>query len=565
VWKGDASMKTVDSLFKNIYEAFSNTGLMNTKILNFSQSFNHLNNFILDNFEVCHSEFYYFNYRNEKFISLISKEPMLDSFSANINQNINLLNTINNNISLSDNEEIFPIFVNDRLWGIYHVTAKHGFTSTLRVIFKKMISVIGDIVKPLSFNLHVSNLLSLDFDINKILPICCKFIQAEASSVWVKQNIGEFYECKSQHNRPSLSNNELVAKNDHLKSLDIDGQYLSEIMGEGNHFDEEWFMQSRNEDLRTRGFKTITVIPIKNETDVVASISFYSKSNKMHDKAWEQAINVISGIIKLLVLSFYKKLEEASVIRSSIIHETKNTLPLVEGATSEIYDIARKTIKANESQFSLITTHMNEFKHHIKEISGYMGERDNEKNFIENAYFNAQIGNVTNVDIIKFIKYHTNPQQKMLRKNGLRLIWKQGRPTFFKWRANRSDINHILVNLLVNAIKYNSTDTHKEILLSVDQATSYSRFSIQNVGRPIDEEEWDKIWRYGFRGSNSLKTNIRGNGLGLYYVRKIAEAYGWNTGRHQRPLASSKVNNDLVWHEFYIGVPSSTFTLGNER
>lgn len=565
MWKGDASMKTVDSLFKNIYEAFSNTGLMNTKILNFSQSFNHLNNFILDNFEVCHSEFYYFNYRNEKFISLISKEPMLDSFSANINQNINLLNTINNNISLSDNEEIFPIFVNDRLWGIYHVTAKHGFTSTLRVIFKKMISVIGDIVKPLSFNLHVSNLLSLDFDINKILPICCKFIQAEASSVWVKQNIGEFYECKSQHNRPSLSNNELVAKNDHLKSLDIDGQYLSEIMGEGNHFDEEWFMQSRNEDLRTRGFKTITVIPIKNETDVVASISFYSKSNKMHDKAWEQAINVISGIIKLLVLSFYKKLEEASVIRSSIIHETKNTLPLVEGATSEIYDIARKTIKANESQFSLITTHMNEFKHHIKEISGYMGERDNEKNFIENAYFNAQIGNVTNVDIIKFIKYHTNPQQKMLRKNGLRLIWKQGRPTFFKWRANRSDINHILVNLLVNAIKYNSTDTHKEILLSVDQATSYSRFSIQNVGRPIDEEEWDKIWRYGFRGSNSLKTNIRGNGLGLYYVRKIAEAYGWNTGRHQRPLASSKVNNDLVWHEFYIGVPSSTFTLGNER
>lgn len=80
-------------------------------------------------------------------------------------------------------------------------------------------------------------------------------------------------------------------------------------------------------------------------------------------------------------------------------------------------------------------------------------------------------------------------------------------------------LNHILVNLMSNALKY--SDEGQEVVLELEQDGETVIFNIMDKGIGIPEQEQQHLFERFFRAENV--TNIQGTGLGLHIVKQYVE------------------------------------------
>lgn len=83
-------------------------------------------------------------------------------------------------------------------------------------------------------------------------------------------------------------------------------------------------------------------------------------------------------------------------------------------------------------------------------------------------------------------------------------------------------IRNALLNLLTNAIKY--TPTKGKIKLAIKRSGQEIIIIVQDNGYGIPKKEQDKVFNKLYRGTNVIKFETDGNGLGLYLVKNIIEA-----------------------------------------
>lgn len=79
-------------------------------------------------------------------------------------------------------------------------------------------------------------------------------------------------------------------------------------------------------------------------------------------------------------------------------------------------------------------------------------------------------------------------------------------------------------NLLENAVKY--TLTGGKIIISLKKKEKEVEFSIKDTGIGIPQAEQPRVFTKFFRGSNALKIETEGSGLGLFITKNIIEAHG---------------------------------------
>ncbi|GIW37851.1 MAG: two-component sensor histidine kinase [Meiothermus sp.] len=86
-------------------------------------------------------------------------------------------------------------------------------------------------------------------------------------------------------------------------------------------------------------------------------------------------------------------------------------------------------------------------------------------------------------------------------------------------RANPDAVYQALLNLLDNALKYG---TGAEIVVVSGQNADGVWLEVRNQGQPL--EEFEKLFQAGQRGVHAA--NVRGTGLGLALVRRLAAGWG---------------------------------------
>jgi signal transduction histidine kinase len=89
--------------------------------------------------------------------------------------------------------------------------------------------------------------------------------------------------------------------------------------------------------------------------------------------------------------------------------------------------------------------------------------------------------------------------------------------------ADRNRISQVLINLIVNAIKY-SPQAHK-VLISVTKNKRNMRVSVQDFGMGIARSDRERIFDRFFQASNKLKQTYPGLGLGLYITSEIVRQH----------------------------------------
>jgi len=90
-------------------------------------------------------------------------------------------------------------------------------------------------------------------------------------------------------------------------------------------------------------------------------------------------------------------------------------------------------------------------------------------------------------------------------------------------RADEVHISNVLYNLIDNAIKY-CTET-PNIKIRTKNENKFLRIDIEDNGIGIKREDLDQIFEKFFRVHTGNRHDVKGFGLGLYYVKLILEAH----------------------------------------
>ncbi len=91
----------------------------------------------------------------------------------------------------------------------------------------------------------------------------------------------------------------------------------------------------------------------------------------------------------------------------------------------------------------------------------------------------------------------------------------------FLW-LDAARFNHVLDNLLMNALKY----SQDEVLVNLSSGGANAAIAIQDRGIGIPQPELGAVFARFGRASNARRKGISGSGVGLYVSRKIVEVHG---------------------------------------
>jgi len=91
--------------------------------------------------------------------------------------------------------------------------------------------------------------------------------------------------------------------------------------------------------------------------------------------------------------------------------------------------------------------------------------------------------------------------------------------------ADPFHLENILYSLVDNAIKY--CREQPDIRIGLRQGGRYAHLYIADNGIGIPREQQKRIFHKFYRVPTGNIHNVKGFGLGLYYVRKICQAHGW--------------------------------------
>ncbi len=124
-------------------------------------------------------------------------------------------------------------------------------------------------------------------------------------------------------------------------------------------------------------------------------------------------------------------------------------------------------------------------------------------------------------------------QKQLVDAAGLNLIFASN-PTNPLVRCDTNQIQHCLINLIVNSINY-TPEGQIEVCIKLDETYRRVCLAVSDTGTGIDPDDLPYLFDRFYRGRKIGQSNIPGSGLGLALVKEIAELHGGSVEAENRP------------------------------
>lgn len=221
-----------------------------------------------------------------------------------------------------------------------------------------------------------------------------------------------------------------------------------------------------------------------------------------------------------------------------------------EGSVLVFYDITElRRLEKIRQDFVANVSH--ELRTPIASIKGYaetllngaLDDKENARDFIEIIYSDSdRLANLIN-DILDLSKIESGQLKLIMKpisiipvvKKVVKLLDKQARSkgikvevnipkTISKVIADKERMSQVILNLLDNAIKYNTLNG--SIIISFKENEKIIKLSMADTGPGIPEKDIDRVFERFYRVDKARSCELGGTGLGLSIVRHIVEAHG---------------------------------------
>ncbi len=285
---------------------------------------------------------------------------------------------------------------------------------------------------------------------------------------------------------------------------------------------------------------------LKIKTDEITGKSFSELTQYSNFKPF---IDLLGREIKGI---FRKELS----IKENLILET-STVSMISGEEKLgtlviLHDVTReKTIEKLKTEFVSLAAHqlrtpLSAIKWTLRMIlSGDLGEINQEqKEFIEKADINNErmivlINDLLNVTRIEEGRYvfklvpcqygeildsAINNLKEKIAHRKVKLELKTPDKKDLLINVDKEKMIMVIQNLIENAINFSPPGSTVKVMLSFDE--SDMTFSVKDFGIGMPVNQQSRIFTKFFRGSNAMKIDVGGTGLGLFIAKNIIEGHG---------------------------------------
>ena len=228
-----------------------------------------------------------------------------------------------------------------------------------------------------------------------------------------------------------------------------------------------------------------------------------------------------SGLIVLLLgLAFYflirtiirqRTLDEMkSDFTNNITHELKTPIAVAYAANDALLNFGGQTDEAKQRHYLTLC------RQQLERLSG-MVEQILSMSMERRRQFKLNIEPINLSELLQPVI-----EQQRLKANKPVTITTHIEPEDLTVQADRAHLSNILNNLIDNAIKYSPNEAHVEI------DASSTAISVSDHGMGIAADKLPHIYDKFYRVPTGDLHDVKGYGLGLFYVKTMIEKHGWS-------------------------------------
>lgn len=238
-------------------------------------------------------------------------------------------------------------------------------------------------------------------------------------------------------------------------------------------------------------------------------------------------INELSDTLNQTRLELSKINETRRDLLLNVSHDLKTPLTMIQAYAEMARDLNKNDEEKRTENLNVIideSMRLNELVNNILELSKSEANLDNLK--------------IEEFNLTKEIRVILDRFSYLREKENYNFIFDVEKDYLIK--ADKTKIDQVIYNLLINAINYTGDD--KKVIISIEEYKKYLRVKITDTGKGIKKEELDKIWDKYYSNEKNHKRNKIGTGLGLSIVKNILIKHKFKYG------VTSKVNKGTTFY-----------------
>lgn len=214
---------------------------------------------------------------------------------------------------------------------------------------------------------------------------------------------------------------------------------------------------------------------------------------------------LISTIIKQRTLD-----EMKTDFTNNITHELKTPIAVAYAANDALLNFGQQTDEAKRRHYLTLC------RQQLERLSG-MVEQILSMSMERRRQFKL---NIETIDLAELLQPVIEQQQ--LKADKPVTITTHIEPEGLTVQADRAHLSNILNNLIDNAIKYSCDEAHVEI------TANPGSISVTDHGMGIAADKLPHIYDKFYRVPTGDLHDVKGYGLGLFYVKTMVEKHGWS-------------------------------------
>ena len=293
--------------------------------------------------------------------------------------------------------------------------------------------------------------------------------------------------------------------------------------------------------------------PIEELNDIaneMANLNF-TKKYRIHDKNDEidelgKSINSMSTKLEQTINKLQKNnmelerdIEEKSKIDemrkqfiSDVSHELKTPISLIQGYAEGLIENVNSDEENRKFYADVIFDEANKMDELVKRLLELMKLEYGEREFHDEKF-----------NIVELINEVIKRSTVVLEEQNIKVEFRSKDPIYVF--ADDFYIEQVFRNYFTNAIKnIKPVNGQKKIKINIKESKNTVKIFVFNSGKPISEENLNRIWTRFYKVDKSRNRNSGGTGIGLALVKAIMNQYGNDFG----------VKNKIDGVEFYFEV-----------
>lgn len=204
---------------------------------------------------------------------------------------------------------------------------------------------------------------------------------------------------------------------------------------------------------------------------------------------------------------------------SNVSHELKTPIALIQGYAEGLKESVNEDDESRDFYCDVIIDESAKMNRMVQKLLT-LNQIEFGNNYVEMERF----------DIINVIDQVLNQSNILLQEKGAEVFF-DNRRQLFVW-ADEFQIEEVITNYVSNAIHH--LDFEKKISIELEERDNLVRVNVFNTGRPIPEEDLDKVWIKFYKVDKARTREYGGSGIGLSIVKAIMDSMNMECGVENR-------------------------------